>query len=63
MDRIQNDRSSRRLRFYEKWLHTCATSSDAENCVQFAACDPALSPIHFAVLVAAYVRFLSSMEV
>lgn len=63
MDRIQNDRSVRRLQFYRKWLDTCTDVSDADNCISFAQCDPALSFFHFAFLMVFYLKFLNSMEV
>lgn len=63
MDRIQNERSERRLRFYRKWLDTCVTVSDADNCIGFAQCDPALSVFHFAILMGFYLKFFNSREV
>lgn len=63
MDRIQIDRSQRRLQFYRKWLDTCTTVSDAENCFGFAAIDPALSVFDFALLKVFYLKFCDSMEV
>ena len=61
MDRIQNDRIERRLQFYQKWLDTCTTVSDADNCIGFAHCDPALSVFHFALLMCFYLKFRNSM--
>lgn len=58
MDRIQNDRSERRLQYYRKWLDTCTTVSDADYCICFAHCDPALSVFHFTLLMDHYLRFL-----
>lgn len=63
MDRIQIYRSERRLQFYRKWLDTCTTVSDADNCIGFAHCDPALSVFHFVLLMDHYLRFRNSMEV
>lgn len=63
MDRIQIERSGRRLQFYRKWLDTCTTVSDAANCIGFAECDPALSSFDFAFLMSFYLKFRNSMEV
>lgn len=63
MDRIQIERSERRLQFYCKWLVTCTTVSDAENCIGFAQCDPALSVFDYALLMALYLKFRNSMGV
>ena len=63
MDRIQIDRSERRLQFYRKWLDTCTTVSDAENCIGFAQIDSALSVFDYALLMALYLKFRNSMEV
>ena len=63
MDRIQIDRSERRFKFYREWLDTCTTVSDAENCIGFAQCDPALSVFDYALLMALYLKFRNSMEV
>lgn len=63
MDRIQIDRSERRLQFYRKWLDTCTTVSDADNCICSAHCDPALSVFHFALLMDLYLNFCDSMGV
>lgn len=63
MDRIQIDRSERRLKFYREWLDTCSTVSYAENCIGFAQCDPALSVFDYALLMALYLKFGNSMGV
>lgn len=63
MDRILNDRSERRLQFYQKWLDTCTTVSDADNCIGFAQCDPALSVFHFNRLMCLYLNFRIFMGV
>lgn len=63
MDRIQIDRSERRLKFYREWLDTCTTVSYAECCIRFAQCDPALSVFDYALLLVLYFKFRNSMEV
>lgn len=61
MDRIQIERSERRLQFYRKWLDTCTTVSDAENCIGFAQCDPVLSVFDYDLLMVLYLNFRNSM--
>lgn len=63
MDRTQIIRSAFRLQFYRKWLDTCATLPDAENCLAFAACDPVLLYPDYVVLKVFYHKFIDSMEV
>lgn len=63
MDRTQITRSAFRLQFYRKWLDTCDSFSDAENCLAFAACDPVLLYPDYVVLRVCYHKFIDSMEV
>lgn len=63
MNRTQIMKSAFRLQFYRKWLDTCVTLPDAENCVAFAACDPVLLYNDYVVLKECYQKFIVSMEV
>lgn len=63
MDRIQSKKSSYRLQFYRKWLDTCTTVPDAENCILIAACDPVLSYPDYLVLKNCYFNSIKSLEV
>lgn len=63
MDRIQFKKSSSRLQFYRKWLDTCTTVPDAENCILIAACDPVLSYSDYLVLKNCYFNSIKSLEV
>lgn len=63
MDRIQSIKSSFRFQFYRKWLDTCTTVPDAENCILFAGCDPLLSYPDYLVLKNCYFKSINSLEV
>lgn len=63
MDRIQSKKSYLRLQFYRKWLDTCTTVLDAENCILIAACDPVLSYPDYLALKNCYLNSIDSMEV
>lgn len=63
MDRIESKKSNLRFQFYRKWLDTCVTVSDAENCLLIAACDPVLLYPDYLALKICYLNSVDLMEV